>query len=102
TPLRLPGRRLLPIAILNGLLFAAPALHADQAGDDAAAPACAAGMAGCAARPLDWGMCGKNDLLDFYTPGLPTEGDRDSVPRDVSAEKVSSPDKTHYVLEGKA
>lgn len=101
-PLRLPGRRLLPIAILNSLLFAAPALRAEETGADAGAYACTAGMSACPGKPLDWGMCGKNDLLDFYTPGLPTEGDRDSVARDVSALKVSSPDKTHYVLEGKA
>ncbi len=98
---RLPGRRLLPIAILQVLLPAAPAAWAAQ-GIEVAPPSCTAGTAGCAARPLDWGMCGKNDLLDFHVADLPTEGDRDSVARDVSALKVSSPDNSRYVLEGKA
>jgi hypothetical protein len=38
TPLRLPGRRLLPIAILNGLLFGAPALHAAKSEGSVDAP----------------------------------------------------------------
>ncbi|HZP66961.1 MAG TPA: LPS assembly protein LptD [Rudaea sp.] len=47
----------------------------------------------------EYAMCKRNDLLDFYTPGLPTEGDRSTAPSDLSARKVSSTDRTHYKLE---
>lgn len=59
-------------------------------------------MLKCPKKPVSWEMCGKNDLLDFYVSGLPTTGDRKSVARDASALKVTSPDNTHYVLEGNA
>ncbi|HEY6940189.1 LPS-assembly protein LptD [Dokdonella sp.] len=88
------GRRHLALAILLALAFT-PA-HAEDA------PACPAGTLKCPKKPVDWGMCGKNDLLDFYVPGLPTTGDRSAAPRDASALKVSTTDKNHYVLEGKA
>ena len=91
-----PARRHLALAILLALPFAA----AHAAGD--ADAACPAGLIKCPKKPLDWGLCGKNDLLDFYVPGLPTEGERSKAPRDASAEKVSSADRNHYVLEGKA
>lgn len=96
---RLPGRRLLALAISNTLLFLAlPAAHAA----DGETPACPAGVLKCPKKPVSFEMCGKNDLLDFYVPGLPTEGDRSKAPRDASALKVSSPDDAHYVLEGEA
>ena len=88
------SRRHLALAILLALPFATA--RADDA------PACPAGQLKCPKKPVDWGMCGKNDLLDFYVAGLPTEGDRKLAPRDASALKVSTPDKTNYVLEGKA
>lgn len=88
------GRRHLALAILLALPFATA--RADEA------PSCPAGMLKCPKKPIDWGMCGKNDLLEFYIPGLPTTGDRSAAPRDASALKVSSADKAHYVLEGKA
>jgi LPS-assembly protein len=99
-PHHLPGRRLLALAISNilPLIALAPAAHAA----DSAAQACPAGVFKCPKKPVSFEMCGKNDLLDFYVPGLPTEGDRSQAPRDASALKVSSPDKTHYVLEGEA
>lgn len=87
-------RRGLAFAILLALPVVA------IAADDA--PACPVGVLKCPKKPVSWGMCGKNDLFDFYVPGLPTTGDRNSVARDASALKVSSPDKTHYVLEGNA
>ncbi|HEY0180312.1 MAG TPA: LPS-assembly protein LptD, partial [Dokdonella sp.] len=70
------------------------------AADDA--PACPVGVFKCPKKPPSWELCKKNDLLDFYVPGLPTDGDRSLVPKDASALKVSSPDKTHYVLEDHA
>jgi LPS-assembly protein len=96
----LPGRRLLALAISNILLFIALAPAAHAADHDT--PACPAGALKCPKKPVSWEMCGKNDLLDFYVAGLPTEGDRSKAPRDASALKVSSPDKVHYTLEGEA
>ncbi|MBA8885000.1 LPS-assembly protein LptD [Dokdonella fugitiva] len=89
-----PARRHLALAILLALPLS-PAWAVD-------APSCPAGTLKCPKKPVDWGMCGKNDLLDFYVAGLPTTGDRSAAPRDASALKVSTTDKNHYVLEGKA
>ncbi|MEO6690333.1 MAG: LPS assembly protein LptD [Dokdonella sp.] len=99
-PHPLPGRRLLALAIANILLVITLTPAAQAADDDA--PACAAGVLKCPKKPVSFDMCGKNDLLDFYVPGLPTEGDRSKSPRDASAAKVTSPDKVHYTLEGQA
>jgi LPS-assembly protein len=88
------ARRRLALAILLALPATAPAADG--------APNCPVGILQCPPKPTSWAMCHKNDLLDFYVPGLPTEGDRSAVPRDASARKVTSPDKTHYVLEGDA
>ena len=96
TPRPCPPRRCLALAVLLALPALAPAAE-----DDAAAQ-CPIGVLKCPKKPVDWGMCGKNDLLDFYVPGLPVEGDRNSVERTINALKVSSPDKNHYTLEGKA
>lgn len=96
SPLTCLSRRCLALAILlalPGLVMAA--------GDDASAQ-CEIGVFKCAKKPLDWGMCGKNDLLDFYVPGLPVEGDRNAAERVISALKVEAADKNHYTLEGKA
>jgi len=47
-------------------------------------------------------MCKKNDLLDFYVAGLPTEGDRSLVPAKADANAVKSTDDKHYLFEGDA
>jgi len=86
------------MCLVLALLYVLPTLA--QADDDA--PACPIGTFKCKKKPVSWEMCKKNDLLDFYVPGLPTDGDRSTVARDASALKVQSPDKTHYVLEGNA
>ncbi|MBO9663819.1 LPS assembly protein LptD [Dokdonella sp.] len=88
-------QRLLAAAVLLALGSLA---HAQ--GDDA--PNCPAGVFKCPKKPISWEMCTKSDLLDFYVPDLPTTGDRNSAPRDASALKVTSPDKSRYVLEGQA
>jgi len=88
------GRRGLVLAILLAL----PVLGQAQS----TAPDCPVGVLSCPPRPLDWGMCRKNDLLDFYIPGLPTEGERSEAPQDISAERISTPDADRYLLEGKA
>ncbi len=66
------------------------------------APDCPVGVILCPPKPLDWSMCGKNDLLDFYQPGLPAAGDRRAAPQEIEAERVSSPDPDRYLLEGEA
>jgi LPS-assembly protein len=95
------------LAPLAALLLAGPALSAvPGAAGGVLTPgsrsACPLGMVKCPARPTDWGMCKRNDLLDFYQSGLPTEGDRNATPADFSAVKVQSGDTHHYVLEGDA
>ncbi len=67
-----------------------------------APPTCPVGVLICPkpARADLFAMCKRNALLDFYTPGLPTEGDRTAVASDLSARKVSSTDSSHYRLEG--
>ncbi|MGH8040951.1 MAG: LPS-assembly protein LptD, partial [Rudaea sp.] len=67
-----------------------------------APPACPVGVLICpkAPRQNTFAMCKRNALLDFYTPGLPSEGDRTAVASDLSARKVSSTDNSHYRLEG--
>lgn len=87
-------RRCLTLALL---LAVPPLAQAEDGG-----PNCPVGVLKCPKRQTSWEMCRKNDLLDFYVPGLPTEGDRSVAPRDATARKVSTPDKSHYVLEGDA
>ena len=87
-----------PRCLVLALTLILPAA-ASAAGDD---PGCPVGVLKCPPKPLNWAMCTKNDLLDFYVPGLPTEGDRNAVAQDISALRVSSPDRTSYLLEGDA
>jgi len=61
---------------------------------------CPVGVLICPKRKVDFVGCKKNDMLDFFVPGLPTEGDRSQTPADVEAQRITSPDKTHYTLTG--
>lgn len=84
-------------------LVRATALSLYGASALAAAPA----STGCPARAIqckadDFSLCKPNALLDFYTPGLPTTGDRNAAPADFEADRFESADRTKYVLEGKA
>lgn len=100
-PAAVRRRRRLALAVI--LALPAVAEGADASADTSKdAPNCPVGVFKCPSRPISWEMCKKSDLLDFYVPGLPTEGERASVPREATAQKVHSPDKTHYVLEGQA
>jgi LPS-assembly protein len=90
----LPRRRAISAAIL--LCFAAPA----WADDDA--PACPIGVFVCKKPALDWSLCKKNDLLDFYVAGLPTTGDRSLADTEVRGKQTQSADGEHYALEGDA
>jgi len=74
------------------------------AAKDADAPVCPVGVLKCP-KPRhadEFALCKRNDLLDFYRPGLPAAGDRDQAPTDILARKVSSTDSSHYRLEGEA
>ena len=65
-------------------------------------PACPVGVLICPkpAHAAVFAMCKRNALLDFYTPGLPTTGDRSKIAADVSARKVESTDSSHFRLQG--
>jgi LPS-assembly protein len=65
-------------------------------------PTCALGVLKCPKRKVDFSMCTKNDLLDTYVPGLPTDGDRSLVKAVANANRVSSSDAQHYLFEGDA
>ena len=83
------------------LMFCVPA-QAEDHPSTSTAPSCPLGVLKCPKRPLDWSQCKKNDLLDFYVPGLPTEGDRAAVAANASARAVQSTDDHHYLFEGDA
>lgn len=90
----LPRFRLLAAAL--AIAIAQTAIAQD------APPACPVGVLICPkpARANLFALCKRNALLDAYTPGLPTQGDRTKVAADVSARKVESTDSSHYRLEG--
>ncbi len=61
---------------------------------------CPVGVLICPKPKVNYNGCRKNDLLDFFVPGLPSAGDRSTAPTDVTAEHVKSTDQTHYSLDG--
>ncbi|MBS0433135.1 MAG: LPS assembly protein LptD [Proteobacteria bacterium] len=61
---------------------------------------CPLGAFTCPRQKNDFSLCKKNDLLDFYVPGLPTTGDPSLSPSDVLADHVESPDSDVYHLFG--
>jgi LPS-assembly protein len=103
--------RLLVSAIFVGLAHDALADDTNNAAAVSHAPvvaasasseavACPVGVLICPKHKIDFVGCKKNDMLDFFVPGLPTEGDRSQTPADVEAQHITSPDKTHYTLTG--
>ena len=64
------------------------------------APMCPVGVLVCPKPKNPYVACKRNDLLDFYTPGLPPAGDRSQAPTDLIARRVKQPDRTHEELEG--
>lgn len=93
----------LHIRVLPFLLALAPTVpvSAAEAGDAAgAAPICPVGVLECPKPRNPYRACKRNDLLDFFTPGLPPAGDRSQAPTDLVAHKVRQPDRTHEQLEG--
>ncbi|HEY6986228.1 MAG TPA: putative LPS assembly protein LptD, partial [Rhodanobacteraceae bacterium] len=94
-PIPRPARRL--ATALCFLLASGGLAHADEH-----SPSCPLGVIKCPKRPVDWDMCKKNDLLDIYVSGLPTEGDRSATQATADANRVSSTDAKHYLFEGDA
>lgn len=65
-------------------------------------PVCPVGVLKCAPKSQhdEFAMCKRNALLDFYVPGLPTAGDRSKVASELSADKITGTDSSHYRAEG--
>lgn len=63
-------------------------------------PVCPVGVYHCAKHADPWRLCKRNDLLNFFTPGLPASGDRSKAVTDISARKVSRSDSDHSLLDG--
>ncbi|MGN6728666.1 MAG: LPS-assembly protein LptD [Rhodanobacteraceae bacterium] len=61
---------------------------------------CPLGAFTCPRDKNDYTLCKKNDLLDFYVPGLPTTGDASQANSDVQADRLESPDSNVFHLYG--
>ena len=94
----LPRLRLLSCALILGLLDAGGAAHAQSL----AAPACTPGTLGCRTPRYNYSQCRRNDLLDFFTPGLPRLSRAQSahLPVQVHAAHAHSTDGEHFALRG--
>ena len=89
-----PRRRAIPAAIVL-ILSTSTWAAAD-------APSCPIGTLVCKKPVQDWSLCPKNDLLDFYVPGLPTTGERTLADTEIKGRQTQSSDGDSYVLEGEA
>ncbi len=63
---------------------------------------CPLGTFVCPVVDNGFALCKRNDLLDFYQPGLPTEGDRAATPVQIHGDRFSSPDSNVFHLSGDA
>jgi LPS-assembly protein len=79
-------------------LAAAPGMAQAQNSTDV----CPLGTFVCPVVKDGFALCRKNDLLDFYVPGLPTTGDRDTSPSLMSGDNLNSPDSNLFHLTGNA
>ncbi|HET9836218.1 MAG TPA: putative LPS assembly protein LptD, partial [Rhodanobacteraceae bacterium] len=61
---------------------------------------CPLGAFTCPSNRNDFSLCKKNDLLDFYVPGLPTTGDTSQAVSDMQADRLESPDSNVFHLLG--
>jgi LPS-assembly protein len=82
------------------LAIALSALPAVAAVAQTASVVCPLGAFTCPKTKNDFSLCKKNDLLDFYVPGLPTTGDASLSPSDVQADRAESPDSNIFHLYG--
>ncbi len=90
--------RLLPLLLMHALAEPAAAQTAVIA-PSSTQYSCPAGVMRCLAPKNEYGKCKRNDLLDFFTPGLPPAGDRSQAQTLADANKVTWIDKTHARLE---
>ena len=93
-PTFFPRRRVIAAAIM--MILAAPVWAASEP------PSCPIGTLLCKKPAVDWSLCRKNDLLDFYVADLPTEGERTLADTDIKGQQTNSSDGENYVLEGDA
>jgi LPS-assembly protein len=77
-------------------LVVAPGIALAQGSADV----CPLGAFTCPVVKNDFALCRKNDLLNFYEPGLPTEGNREASPAQVYGDRFSSPDSNLFHLSG--
>lgn len=77
-------------------LAAAPGMALAQSNPEV----CALGAFACPVVKDNFALCRKNDLLDFYVPGLPSTGNRAASPAQVSGDSFTSPDSVTYHLTG--
>ncbi|HEX5961341.1 MAG TPA: LPS assembly protein LptD [Rhodanobacteraceae bacterium] len=77
-------------------LAAAPGMALAQSSADV----CPLGAFTCPVVRNDFALCKKNDLLDFYVAGLPSEGSRAASPAQVHGDNFSSPDSSLFQLTG--
>ncbi len=93
----LPHRRLVVLA-LSLVLFDASAATLAQGAD----ALCPLGARDCARPRYNYSQCRRNDLLDFYVPGLPVadRATRAKLPVQIHAAAASSSDGEHYQLSG--
>ena len=82
------------------LAVALTALPAMAAVAQTSGVVCPLGAFTCPLRHDDFSLCRKNDLLDFYVPGLPPTGDASLSPSDVQADRAESPDSNVFHLYG--
>jgi LPS-assembly protein len=78
------------------VLAAAPGMALAQQGSDV----CPLGAFVCPVATDSFALCRKNELLDFYEPGLPTRGNRATAPAQVHGDRFSSPDSNVFHLSG--
>ncbi len=92
-----PRLGLLSFALALALLDAALPVHAQQS-----AAACTPGTFGCPTPRWNWTQCRRNDLLDFFTPGLPVldPAQRAALPVQLQAAQAHSSDGETYLLQG--
>ncbi|MGH8146014.1 MAG: LPS-assembly protein LptD [Rhodanobacteraceae bacterium] len=77
-------------------LAAAPGVVLAQSSADI----CPLGSFTCPVMKNNFALCKKNDLLNFYVPGLPTTGNRDQAPAQVYGDRFNSPDSNIFHLSG--
>jgi len=92
-----PPMPLTPRALAFAITLAvAPGIALAQGSADV----CPLGAFTCPVVKNDFALCRKNDLLNFYEPGLPTEGNREASPAQVYGDRFSSPDSNLFHLSG--